>query len=299
MAIVNAVIVGRSRGSVGNVTLRVAGGETIMSQKVTKGGRIGTYNQVLRRVRWANLVAAYRALNAQGNGNAMSQSFPARSPRVSNFNMFMRANLAAPSVAAVSLAKSDVGAGFIAPAPFIISRGTLPTPSYHPELDADGSFTVPDVATASAFNIGSLSRRLITLFGVSDGDTLTFVAMNWPNGGVHAGAGVKFITSQIVINTASSESVPEWIEEVPGTGGGPVSAKMVIGNNMGGNAYVTIVGRPSAEGYLVSSAQFAEADLVDSDSGYDTYSSDNQRAIAVASYGFKLDPYLQQSVLPQ
>lgn len=296
MAIVNAVIVGRSRGSVGNVTLRVAGGETIMSQKVTKGGRIGTYNQVLRRVRWANLVAAYRALNAQGNGNAMSQSFPSRAPRVSNFNMFMRANLAAPSVATVSLAKSDVGAGFVAPAPFIVSRGTLPTPTYHPALNADGSFSLPNMVNTT---VGYLSQRLIALFGVSEGDTLTFVDMNWPEGGVTSGNGVKFITSQIVIDTSSNESLSgiDWVEITPGTGGGPAQVKLVIGNNVGGNAYVTIVGRPSAEGYLVSSAQFSVADLANS--GYDTYSSDNQRAIAVASYGFKLDPYLQQSVLPQ
>lgn len=296
MAIVNAVIVGRSRGSVGNVTLRVAGGETIMSQKVTKGGRIGTYNQVLRRVRWANLVAAYRALNAQGNGNAMSQSFPSRAPRVSNFNMFMRANLAAPSVAAVSLAKSDVGAGFVAPAPFIVSRGTLPTPTYHPALDEGGAISV---GRLTANTVGALSTWLINNFDVSDGDTLTFVDMNWPMGGVTDGAGVKFITSQIVINTSSNESVEglDWVVLEPGQGGAPPTLKLAIGNNVGGNAYVVIVGRPSAEGYLVSSAQFAEADLANS--GYDTYSSDNQRAIAVASYGFKLDPYLQQSVLPQ
>lgn len=296
MAIVNAVIVGRSRGSVGNVTLRVAGGETIMSQKVTKGGRIGTYSQVLRRVRWANLVAAYRALNSQGNGNAMSQSFPARAPRVSNFNMFMKANLAAPSVAAVSLAKSDVGAGFVAPAPFIVSRGTLPTPSYHPALNDDGLIPVGHLTSQT---VGSLSRWLIDRFGVSDGDTLTFVDMNWPEGGVTAGAGVKFITSQIVIDSSSDEGLNGLgiVEITPGTGGAPPSVNLSIGNNVGGNAYVTIVGRPSAEGYLVSSAQFAVADLASS--GYDTYSSDNQRAVAIASYGFKLDPYLQQNVLPQ
>lgn len=292
MAIVNAVIVGRSRGSVGNVTLRVAGGETIMSQKVTKGGRIGTYNQVLRRVRWANLVAAYRALNAQGNGNAMSQSFPSRSPRVSNFNMFMRANLAAPSVAAVSLAKSDVGAGFVAPAPFIVSRGTLPTPTHHPALDSAGAFKIEGL---SANTIGAVSAALINDFGVSEGDTLTFVVMNWPEGGVTSGKGVKFHTSQIVIDTSSNDSLPEWIgsERV----GDSWDITFLIGNSVGGNAYVTIVGRPSAEGYLVSSAQFAEADLASS--GYDTYSSDNQRAVAISSYGFKLDPYLQQTVLPQ
>jgi hypothetical protein len=267
-----------------------------MSQKVTKGGRIGTYNQVLRRVRWANLVAAYRALNAQGNGNAMSQSFPSRAPRVSNFNMFMRANLAAPSVAAVSLAKSDVGAGFVAPAPFIVSRGTLPTPSYHPALSDGGLLPLGSIITQT---VGYLSRLLIDRFGVSDGDTLTFVDMNWPVGGVTSGKGVKFITSQIVIDTSSNEELSglDWVEITPGSGSTPPSVSLAIGNNVGGNAYVTIVGRPSAEGYLVSSAQFAEADLANS--GYDTYSSDNQRAIAVASYGFKLDPYLQQTVLPQ
>ena len=296
MAKVNAVIVGRSRGSVGNVTFRVAGGETIMSQKVTKGGRVGTYNQVLRRVRWANLVAAYRALNSQGNGNAMSQSFPSRPARVSNFNMFMKANLASPEVAAVSLAKSDVGAGFVAPAPFIVSRGTLPAPSYHPALGADGAISVGNLV---ATTVGRLSVWLVNHFGVSDGDTLTFVDMNWPEGGVTSGAGVKFITSQIVIDTASNESIEglDWIEITPGTGGAPPTVKLVIGNNVGGNAYVTIVGRPSAGGYLVSSSQFAEADLAGS--GYDTYSSDNQRAVAIASYGYRLDPYLQQTVLPQ
>lgn len=67
----------------------------------------------------------------------------------------MRANLAAPSVAAVSLAKSDVGAGFVAPAPFIVSRGTLPTPTYHPALDEDGGISV-GVLTAKVPLVRSL-----------------------------------------------------------------------------------------------------------------------------------------------
>lgn len=39
MAIINSVLIGKGRGSVGNVTLRIAGGDTIASQKISKGAQ--------------------------------------------------------------------------------------------------------------------------------------------------------------------------------------------------------------------------------------------------------------------
>lgn len=118
MAKFDSITIGKGTGSLGNVTLRRVKGENIASQKVSKGTqKIGTYAQVLRRVRWSNLVTAYQMLNALGDGHGMSQAFPQRPVNQNNFNAFMKANLGVADVASVALPKLKPTRAFSFPRP--------------------------------------------------------------------------------------------------------------------------------------------------------------------------------------
>ena len=73
------------RGSVGAVTYRRVGGETIASQKVPpKQTFKPTWALMYRRMLWPNLVALFRAMNVVG----WHPSFMGKTPRVSDFNAF-------------------------------------------------------------------------------------------------------------------------------------------------------------------------------------------------------------------
>lgn len=79
-------------GSVGGVTYRRVGGVTIASQKVPMHvAHTRTAALMLTRMKWVNLVALWKAINQTG----WHPSFERENRRISDFNMFLRANFAA------------------------------------------------------------------------------------------------------------------------------------------------------------------------------------------------------------
>lgn len=79
-------------GSVGGVTYRRVGGVTVASQKVPMHvAHTRTAALMLTRMKWVNLVALWKAINQTG----WHPSFERENRRISDFNMFMRANFAA------------------------------------------------------------------------------------------------------------------------------------------------------------------------------------------------------------
>lgn len=275
MAKFDSITIGKGTGSLGNVTLRRVKGENIASQKVSKGTqKVGTYAQVLRRVRWSNLVTAYQMLNALGDGHGMSQAFPQRPVNQNNFNAFMKANLGVTDVASVVLPKDKADSRFLVPAPFIVSQGTLTAPEALMATFANGAFTM--AGTNNFANVGELCAALIASYGFENGDVATFIVQQWNEGGA------KFTSEQIVINSASTEALPSWI-----TSAGVITAGNAIANSEG----IIIRGRNSENGYLVSPAQFGDG--MTSSTPYTLYTGSTAMEDAVESYGYRTDPYLQ------
>lgn len=277
MAKFDSITIGKGTGSLGNVTLRRVKGENIASQKVSKGTqKIGTYDQVLRRVRWSNLVTAYQMLNALGDGHGMSQAFPQRPINQNNFNAFMKANLGVADVASVALPKDKADSRFLVPAPFIVSQGTLTAPEALMATFANGAFTM--AGTNNFANVGELCAALIASYGFENGDVATFIVQQWNEGGA------KFSSQQIVINSASTDALPSWI-----TSAGVITAGNAIANSEG----IIIRGRNSESGYLVSPAQFGDG--MTSSTPYTLYTGSTAMEDAVDSYGYRTDPYLQSN----
>ena len=79
-------------GSVGGVTYRRIGGVTVASQKVPMHvEHTRTAALMLTRMKWVNLVALWKSINTTG----WHPSFQRENRRISDFNMFLRANFEA------------------------------------------------------------------------------------------------------------------------------------------------------------------------------------------------------------
>lgn len=135
-------------GSVGGVTYRRVGGETIASQKVPpKQKWLPTWALMYRRMLWPNLVTLFRRLNVVG----WHPSFMGKAPRVSDFNEFMARNVS-NAATRVFLLKSDVESDAAVAAPVLISRGDLP--AIVCEEDAERESVISNLAIG-ALNIGA------------------------------------------------------------------------------------------------------------------------------------------------
>lgn len=270
----NSIALGKTSGSLGNVTFRIGkSGEVITSQKISKGTqKVGTYNQVGRRVILNNIVKAFQRLNACGDGRGMHHSFPLR-PRGNDFNGFVAENMAKAEVAAVMVPK-NLG-NILVPAPFIVSRGSLRAPTELQATLTNGTFVMS--GTNNFTNIGELSNALINNYYFSDGDIVTFFGMAF--GSVSQSA---FMTSrQIVLDTTSTDALPSWI-----------TAAGVITACAASNADAVIVrGRKTETGWNVSDAEFSDACM--SSASYAEYTGATAELIAVNSWGYKSEPYLQ------
>ena len=106
-------------GSVGQFTFKRMGGATVVSEKVTNVTNPRTASQQNQRTKWGNLVRLYSGISP-----LLNLAFENKPPRVSDYNMFIKLNIAS---AEVRLTKAEVAAKACVAAPCIVSLGSLPT----------------------------------------------------------------------------------------------------------------------------------------------------------------------------
>lgn len=141
------------QGSVGGVTYRRIGGVTIASQKVPMHVKAKqTLPLMFTRMRWVNLVALWGVINR----TSWHPSFVRPNKRTSDFNMFMKANMAG---ARTYLTKGVAAAGgcVVAPValttPSILSGITVEYSSNVPETNlALGTLTLGNSTTLKVFS---------------------------------------------------------------------------------------------------------------------------------------------------
>ena len=299
MAIINSMGVGKAHGSMGNVTYRTVKGQTIGSQKLGKGLQaLGTYKQVARRVRMANLVYAYRAFNNAGNGAGMYQAFPFRDSKSSPWNEFFKKNINRPNVGDVVLTKEQSANGLLIPAPFLMAEGRINAPQVLDTIEASGEN--PAILDSGEFVFGSrtsgmsadttdlstFSRRLSNAWGLQNGDVITVFAINSTTGA--SGVVTKVNAIQVVLNFEDVETMMSDL----GFDTITVASTTYIGvSGIGNCGAAMIVGRSLGTSYDVSTSYFA---MTTTGEQLRAAHSDNLALQqAIESYGYKLDPYLQ------
>lgn len=177
MAIVRSLAIGKATGSMGGITYRTIGGETISSQKRGKATNKPSYLQARNIVSWANAVAMWQAF--QGNDRP---SFEDRAPRVSDFNEFIAASRSTP----VYLLRSEAQQGGCVAAPYQITRGSLPsievlTSGANGEVGTDislGNLTIDESTTVKQLSDAIINNNE----GWANGDAIIcFVARQLTN----------------------------------------------------------------------------------------------------------------------
>lgn len=148
------------RGSVGAVTYRRVGGETIASQKVPpKQTFKPTWSLMYRRMLWPNLVTLFRLVNVVG----WHPSFMGKAPRVSDFNAFMARNVSNPATR-VFLEKGYQQSGAAVAVPVVVSEGNLPPVSL---TIGENNVFVSNIAVgglviSASTTVGSFSDAIIS-----------------------------------------------------------------------------------------------------------------------------------------
>lgn len=278
MANIDSVALGKAQGTIGNITFRQVNGKTVASQRRAKSSKAPSYKAALQQARFGLMVQVFQALNACGNGKAMTHAFPERSRNLSNFNAFMKANLASPEVKALALTKEQITDNLVIPAPYIVSRGSLTAPEALIALVSGGKITL--TGTHNFTTMGDFSTELVANWGFMNGDVVTIFSMNWTS---DVTKGAKINTNQFIVDTASTGALPAFV----------TSAGVITVGNATNSSFAIVRGRATTEGYMASSARFGTEML--QSTAYTTYTGASSEQKAAESYGYVSDPYLQDS----
>ena len=116
MARLNGIL-SKLKGSVGSLTFKQNGGQTVVSEKITQTTNAKTELQQKQRLKWANIIREYQVLQPY-----MKLAFGGTRNGRNDYNKFMSTNL---SMTPVYLTKAEVGAGMCIVAPYEITHGTV------------------------------------------------------------------------------------------------------------------------------------------------------------------------------
>ena len=149
MATLNGIL-SKLNGSVGSFTFKQNGGQTVVSEKVTKYTNTKTDSQQKQRMKWTNVIRLYQVLVVY-----LKLAFGGTRKGRSDYNKFVSTNLCMPPV---YLSKTEANAGCCIVAPYEITQGTLKSVSVtgkgkNAVTDISlGTLTITESTTVSEFS---------------------------------------------------------------------------------------------------------------------------------------------------
>lgn len=232
MAIIHATSIGKAKGSIGMNTYTTVGGATIAKEKVFNPKIPRTYRQMVRRVRWANIVAMWQSFS----GN-LHPSFEGKRPRVSDFNEFMRYNIGGVPV---YLTSEEANQGACVMCAYEITRGSLPSINLSAGVGdvpvtniSLGSLVIDEDTTLAQFSNAVVNNNPDFL----DGDQIACFIGTQEQNSVTGIPYVSMKSYEVTLDTSDSETLLADIVAADGFSvvGGKLGAASTI---VGGIAYV-------------------------------------------------------------
>lgn len=271
MAIIKSTAIGKAKGSLGNVTYACVGGDTIGKGKVAFPRNPKSFRQMIRRVKWGNLVNLFQTFT----GN-LRPSFEQAIGRVSDFNLFMGRNI---SGSQVYLTSTDVQQGGCVVDAFLITEGQLPSidiglTSNKPATDID----IEGLLLNEETTVGQFSLTVVDhnpdVFQLGD-QISCFIAQQ----SLNTVTGVPYVTMKCMEVTLDAESEELLYDVVDAEGFSAVENKLGASQAIDG-AIAYVHSRLGADGTtLVSTQRFFVTN-----SHLSTYTSESARTAAIVSY---------------
>lgn len=287
MAVLKSLLVRGGRKQIGGIVLYTRNGETIARELAPQVNNPRSPAQMEQRVRLANLVSFYRA-----NMRWMRGSFESKKDSESDYNAFVSANIGTTEVA---LTKSDVNSGAAVVAPYKITSGSLqPIETTLNGTDLTSNINVGALTINEDTTIGDLSAAIIeNNAGIVEGMQLSII-INLQL--ASAGTGIPYITTrayELIIQqdntTLLSTAVPDEILEVAG-GTNPVLG--IDTSELGDGAAAFVISQTIGGKTKVSTQSLV---FFGSNATYRNYTSSQQWALAVQSYGEGADDFLNSN----
>ena len=255
-------------GSVGGVTYRRVGGVTVASQKVPMHVQAKqTPKLMYTRMRWVNLVALWKAINT----TAWHPSFRKDNSRQSDFNMFMKVNMAG--------ARTFITRGIASANGAVVAPVTLTSPSALKPINVEfGNNNIPESSLAvGSLTIGNSTTLQTFSQAIIDnnsdwqsGDQLTVLIVRQM-----VGNGVPYA----VLDNSTAAATELLSEQVDPSSFSVVDGTLALSGPVNGG--VAFVQSRSVAGETICSA----ASLVVSNTSLSTYQGETAFRAAVDTYG--------------
>ena len=265
------MLLGYARGSVGDVTFYRDGGQQRARARNRKPANPRSNRQMNQRAKFAGAVKFYK----QSLANFYKMAFENKKPNESDYNAFMRINLAqAPLMSKTAFDKS----GYPAIGHWTIAQGSMPTLQFERAYGSqhDALAVILPVKTEERVTInttiGQLSTILINSGQYMTGDIFTLVRVvvvadsatlaTLPTATPEGNWRTYWTVTQIILNTADTRKVgDEFLNLAAGEMIGKDADGYINITNTGDSAFTLVTTRNTANGLKASNSEL----IVDDD----------------------------------
>lgn len=278
MAVLQNMWLRGAKKKLGGTVLYTQGGRTLQRELAPEVKNPKTPAQMGQRVKWANLVAFYRA-----NAGWMPKAFENKKATQSDYNKFMSLNAANSRI---YLTKEQARQGACVVDSYRVSDGTLQPVDIFPSakdwvtnLYLTGLDKLDATTTLAAFSKALLSSNA----GLRSGDQVSFIRVTQLFNNTTDIPYVQVRAYELLINEQGSGLVKDfWPIELIGLGKEQETPALLVKNNNKQGGFAIIVSRTQGGRVLVSPSQITQVNMADV---INQYSSSAALQAAIDSYG--------------
>lgn len=285
MAVLQNMWLRGAKKKLGGTVLYTQGGRTLQRELAPEVKNPKTPAQMGQRVKWANLVAFYRA-----NAGWMPKAFENKKATQSDYNKFMSLNAANSRI---YLTKEQARQGACVVDSYRVSDGTLQPVDIFPSaanwvtnLYLKNLETLDDSTTIADFSASLLQSNA----GLRSGDQLSFIRVTQVFNNTTDIPYIQVRAYELLINEQGTGLVKDfWPIELVALGEEQGTPALKVNNNNKQGGFAIIVSRTQGGRVLVSPSQITQVNMADI---IKKYSSDAALAAAIDSYGKGDDVFL-------
>ena len=278
MAVLQNMWLRAAKKKLGGTVLYTQGGRTLQRELAPEIKNPKTPAQMGQRVKWANLVAFYRA-----NASWMPKAFENKKATQSDYNKFMSLNAANSRI---YLTKEQARQGACVVDSYRVSDGTLQPVDIFPteqnwvtNLYLTGLDKLDATTTVAAFSNALLSSNA----GLRSGDQLSFIRVTQLFNNTTDIAYVQVRAYELLINEKGPGLLKDfWPIELIALGQQQETPALMVKNNNKQGGFALIVSRTQGGRVLVSPSQITQVNMSDV---INKYSSSAALQAAIDSYG--------------
>ena len=278
MAVLQNMWLRGAKKKLGGTVLYTQGGRTLQRELAPEVKNPKTPAQMGQRVKWANLVAFYRA-----NASWMPKAFENKKATQSDYNKFMSLNAANSRI---YLTKEQARQGACVVDSYRVSDGTLQPVDIFPteqnwvtNLYLTGLDKLDATTSVAAFSTALLSSNA----GLRSGDQLSFIRATQLFNNTTDIPYIQVRAYELIINEQGPGLVKDfWPIELIALGQEQETPALMVKNNNKQGGFAIIVSRTQGGRVLVSPSQITQVNMSDI---INQYSSSDALSAAIESYG--------------